>query len=193
MQESNEQQTEQDFTAQSEDKTNNLNTTESLEKSLKECQEKYLRLLADSENARKRMQKERQEHLKYAVENIIVEFLHPLDSFEKALKFAENMSDEVKNWALGFEMILGQFKQVLTANGIVPFESLGKHFDPHLHEAVEVIETEEYSSGTVVHEFLKGYRMGDRTIRPARVKVAKAPHTPLQDLSEEQETKKDES
>lgn len=146
-----------------------------LEQSLKECQDKYLRLLAESENARKRMQKEREELTKYAIENVIAEFLHPMDSFEKALRFAENMSEEVKNWAIGFEMILAQFKQVLVNHGIVPFESEGKHFDPHLHEAVEVIETIEHPPGTIVAEFVRGYKMGERTVRPARVKVTKAP------------------
>lgn len=145
----------------------------SLEESLKECQDKYLRLLAESENARKRMQKERQELTKYAVENVIVEFLHPLDSFEKALKFAENNSDEIKRWAFGFEMILSQFKQVLVNHGITEFESLGKPFDPHYHEALEVVETNEFEPGIIIHEFSKGYKAGDRLVRVARVKVAK--------------------
>lgn len=146
-----------------------------LEKSLQECQDKYLRLLAESENTRKRMQKERQDLTKYAVENLIVDFLHPLDSFEKALQFAENMSEDVKNWAIGFEMILNQFKQALINHGVTDFESVGNGFDPHLHEAVEMVETTQYPPGKVVHEFLRGYRMGDRIIRPARVKVAKMP------------------
>lgn len=141
---------------------------------LKECQEKYLRLLAESENARKRMQKERQELTKYAVENVIAEFLNPLDSFEKALQFAESGSEEVKRWAVGFEMILGQFKQVLSNHGVEEFESLGKHFDPHFHEALEVLETSDHEPGTIIHEFAKGYKIGDRVVRVARVKVAKS-------------------
>lgn len=146
----------------------------SLEDTLKECQDKYLRLLAESENARKRMQKERQELTKYAVENVISEFLNPLDSFEKALKFAESGSEEVKRWAIGFEMILGQFKQVLANHGVEEYESLGKHFDPHFHEALEVVETNDYKPGIIVHEFAKGYKIGDRVVRVARVKVAKS-------------------
>lgn len=141
---------------------------------LKECQEKYLRLLAESENARKRMHKERQELTKYAVENVIAEFLNPLDSFEHALKFAESGSEEVKRWATGFEMILGQFKQVLSNHGVEEYESLGKHFDPHFHEALEVIETNEYEPGIIIHEFAKGYKIADRVVRVARVKVAKS-------------------
>lgn len=147
-----------------------------LEKELAECKDKYLRLLAESENARKRLQKERQELIQYALQNLVVDFLHPIDHFENALKFAEEAnSPEVKHWAKGFEMLLDQFKDVLARNNVVAFESEGKHFDPHFHEAVETIETTEANPGTVLSESVRGYRMGERTIRPARVKVAKAP------------------
>lgn len=145
-----------------------------MQKELVEYKDKYLRLLADMDNTRKRMQKERQEMTKYAIENIIVDFLHPLDNLENALKFAQNMSDEVKNWAYGFQMILSQFKDVLTENGVTQIESVGQQFDPHLQEAVEMIETAEKPPGCIIEEFARGYKMGDRTIRPARVKVAKA-------------------
>lgn len=145
-----------------------------LQKEAIEYKDKYLRLLADAENARKRLQKERQEITRYAVENLVVDFLHPLDNLENALKFAQDMSDEVKNWAFGFQMILAQFKDVLANNGVVAVESQGMQFDPHLHEAVEMIETTSYIPGTIVEENVRGYKMGDRTIRPARVKVAKS-------------------
>ena len=157
-----------------------VNETQKLEESLKECQDKYLRLLAESENARKRMQKERQELMKYSVENAIAEFLSPLDSFEKALQFASQMSDDVKHWAVGFEMILGQFKQVLNHHGVTEYESAGKHFDPHFHEAVEVIESNEIPPGIVVSEFSRGYKVGDRPIRVARVKVSKLPENKIE-------------
>ena len=146
-----------------------------VQEELKECQEKYLRMLAESENARKRMQKERQEMTKYAVENVLAEFLHPIDSFEKALQFAESMSPEVKNWAIGFEMLLNQFKHILSQHGVQEYHSVGKSFDPHLHEAVEMVVTTEYPPGVIVEEFVRGYKVGDRPIRVARVKVAKAP------------------
>jgi molecular chaperone GrpE len=146
-----------------------------VQRELQECQEKYVRLLAESENARKRMQKEKQELTKYAVENVLVEFLHPLDSFSKALSIAESMSSEVRNWALGFEMILAQFKQVLTEHGIVEYDSYGKSFDPHLHEAVDIIESADHAPGTVIEECVRGYKMGERILRVARVKVTKIP------------------
>lgn len=146
-----------------------------LKEQINEAQDKYLRVLAESENIRKRMQKERHEMTKYAIEGVLAEFLHPLDSFEKALQFAESMSDEVRNWAVGFEMLLNQFKHVLVNHGVEEYHSVGKPFDPHLHEAVEMVETTEYEPGVVVEECIRGYKMGDRPIRVARVKVAKAP------------------
>jgi len=144
-----------------------------LEERVKEQEDKYLRLLAEMENLRKRLIKEKSETIKFAKENVISEFLIAIDNFENALGFAESAGDEVKNWAKGFEMILGQFKEILSQHGIVPFESVGKKFDPHRHEAVETEESAE-KEGTVLEEFLRGYIVGDRVLRAARVKVAKA-------------------
>lgn len=138
-----------------------------------EYKDKYLRLLADVDNARKRLQKEKQESSRYAMESVIVDFLQPLDNLENALAFTQQMSDDVKHWATGFQMILSQFKDILASNGVQPIQSKGGHFDPHNHEAVEMVETNEYAPGTIVEEFVRGYKIGDRTIRPARVKVAK--------------------
>lgn len=148
---------------------------EKLKSELSECKDKYLRLLAESENARKRLQKERVEMIQISLQNLIVDFLMPVDHLENALKFAQATSDEVKHWASGFQMILGQFKDVLANNNVVPFDSEGQHFDPHYHEAVETVATKEVAPGTVVSESLRGYKMGDRIIRPARVTVARAP------------------
>ncbi len=144
---------------------------------LKEYKEKYLRLLADVDNTRKRMQKERQEMTRFAVENVISEILLPIDNMENALQFAQNMSEEVRNWAQGFTMILGQFKDVLANHGVTPFTSEGYKFDPDLHYAIESEETLEKPEGTILKEFVKGYRSGERTVRHAKVKVAVAPHT----------------
>jgi molecular chaperone GrpE len=121
------------------------------------------------------MQKEKQEMVRFGVDNAISEFLPAIDNFENALRFADSATAEVKNWALGFEMLLSQFKEVLHNHGIVSFHSEGNTFDPEFHEAVEIIETTEYPDGTVMHEFTKGYKSGNRTLRPARVKVAKHP------------------
>lgn len=136
--------------------------------------DKYLRVLAEQENARKRLQKERLEVTRYATESVIVDMLRPIDNLENALGFAKAMSDEVRNWATGFQMILTQFKDILALNGISAIDAQGKPFDPHLHEAIEIIETEQYPPNTVIEECMRGYLMGEKTIRPARVKVSKA-------------------
>ena len=155
--------------------TNEVDETELLKNQIKEEQEKYLRSLADHENTRKRMQKDKHDTTRFAVENVISEFLSPLDSFENALSFANQASEETQNWAKGFEMILTQFKDILVEHKVVPFNSEGNKFDPHFHEVLELEETEKHDDGTIIQEFLKGYKCGDRALRPARVKVAKKP------------------
>jgi molecular chaperone GrpE len=150
---------------------------EALQNELKEAQNKYLLLLADGENTRKRMIKEREENSDYAVANAICDFLSPMDNLENALGYADKMSDEVKNWALGFQMILTQFKEALASNGVVTVKSVGELFDPNIHEAIETEYTTKQAPGTILEEYAKGYKRGKRTIRPARVKVAKAPES----------------
>lgn len=162
---------------------------EELKQEAGDFKHKYLHLLADSENARKRLQKDRDEIVQYAIRSIILDFLHPIDHMENALNYTDDASDEVKHWATGFKMILNQFKDVLANNGVKPFESTGKEFDPHLHDAVEMIETTEYPPGIVVEESLKGYTVGEKPLRPARVKVSKAPS----EKKEEEKPKTDES
>ena len=147
--------------------------------------DKYFRTLAEMENMRKRMQKEKQEISKFAVENAIKDFLPAFDNLENALQFAEKAGTEVKNWALGFQMILTQFKEALHSHGISSFHSEGLMFDPLSHEAVEVVETTEKSEGVILKEFSKGYKSTDRVIRPARVLVAKKPSVKTADAENE--------
>lgn len=146
---------------------------ELLQKELQECKDKYVRLLADSENTRKRLQKEKLDMVRFSMENVISDFLTPMDNLENALHFAEQASEETANWAKGFQMILGQFKDVLSNNGITPFVSTGTFFDPHLHEAVEIETSDSSEDGLILQEYVKGYKSKDRVIRPARVKVIK--------------------
>lgn len=148
---------------------------EELKHAAQDYKDKYLRILAESENARKRLIKEKQEMIQYSLQNIICEMLGPIDHMESALKHTENASEGVKQWSIGFQMILAQFKDVLLANNVHSFTSVGKAFDPHLHEAVEMVVTQEHPAGIVVEESVQGYKMGDRVIRPARVKVSKSP------------------
>ncbi len=141
------------------------------EDELKEYKEKYLRLLAEIDNTRKRMQKEKQEMTRFAVDNVIAEILGPIDSLENALQFTQHMSEEMRNWAQGFLMILGQFKDVLANHGVTSFHSEGTLFNPQMHHAIET-EVTDKPEGTILKEYIKGYRSGDHVIRPASVKVA---------------------
>lgn len=150
-----------------------------LKQEASECKDKYLRLLAESENMRKRLGKEKQEMTSYAIQQVIAEFLGPIDHMENALKHAEKMSPDVKHWSLGFEMILTQFKDVLANNGVQQIISKGTPFDPHCHEAVETEESQDTPPGYVIEEFIRGYKMDGKIIRPARVKVSKMPEAPL--------------
>ena len=144
-----------------------------LQEELKEYKDKYLRLLAEQENTRKRLQKDKTESIRFSIENVICDFIPIIDGFEAALKFADGMSPEIKSWAAGFQMFLSQFKEILHNNGIVAFHSEGNLFDPHHHEAVETVESNDFPEGTILKEFSKGYKSNTRTIRPARVQVIK--------------------
>lgn len=150
------------------------------DKEVEEYKDKYLRLLAEVDNTRKRMQKERQEMTRFAVENVIAEILSPIDNLENALKCAQNMSGEVSTWGRGFLMILEQFKEVLSNHGITAFVSEGQQFDPHLHHAIESEESDSKEEGTILKEYVKGYRSRERTVRAAQVKVAVKPQ-PIQE------------
>ncbi len=146
-----------------------------LKNELEEFKGKYFRALAEIENTRKRLQKEKAESQSFAVQSVIHDFLVPLDHFEQALKHSQNAAGEVKNWVIGFQMILDQLKQVLRDNDVEAFESKGQSFNPHYHEAIETEETQEYPDGMVIEEFSRGYMIGSRVLRPAKVKVAVAP------------------
>lgn len=149
---------------------------EQMRKSLEDATEyknKYLSALAELENTRKRLQKEKQEMMKFAVENVICDFLAPLDNIENAMGFTDQMSEETQNWVNGFKMLVGQLREVITQHGVTPFSCKGQSFDPYMHEAVEVEEREDIEEGVILEEFVKGYKIGDRIVRPAKVKVSK--------------------
>lgn len=136
--------------------------------------DKYLRLLAESENLRRRLQKESQESIKFAVQKVVLEFLDPYDNFEKALYHAGySPSEEVRNWAIGFKMIHQQFKDWLNSQGIHSFVSEGQLFNTQLHEAVEIVNSREVPEGYILKELSKGYKIHDRVLRPSKVTIAK--------------------
>jgi molecular chaperone GrpE len=154
------------------------------EQELEEYKDKYLRLLAEMDNTRKRMQKEKQEAIRLAVEDALEDFLNPIDNLENALSSTKHMSKEVLDWAQGFQMIAKQCKEVLKKHGITAFSSDGNMFDPNLHYALETEETEEIPEGTILQELTKGYKTNNRTIRPAQVKVAILPESKKKEITD---------
>lgn len=148
---------------------------EDVQTELQEYKDKYLRALAEVENTRKRLTREKVESQSYAVQNIVADLLQPIDHFEQALHHAEGANDDIAVWAKGFDMILEQLRQVLVDHGVSSYQSLSQPFDPHMHEAVETEERSDVPEGTVIFEFQKGYRLGGRIIRPARVRVSTRP------------------
>jgi molecular chaperone GrpE len=163
-----------------------------LKQELSEYKDKYYRALAEIENSRKRLQREKIESQSFAIQNVIVDFLQPVDHFEVALKHAKGAKEEIRHWASGFEMILEQMKQVLSDHGVEAFDSLGQPFDPHKHEALETEERKDVPPGIVIEEYVKGYRLGLRVIRAAKVKVSTAPQEANENNAAIQEKQLDE-
>lgn len=131
----------------------------------------YLRARADIENFRRRARKEVEQSLKYGVVPLIESLLPVLDNFERALEAA----DQNKNTATlqeGIEMVYRQFLQVLSEAGLTLIEAEGQPFDPHMHNAVQQVHSDEYEPGIVVEELQAGYRFHERVIRPSMVKVS---------------------
>lgn len=145
---------------------------ESLREKEKELQDKLLRLGAEFENYKKRVQKERQDWIKYAGETFILELLSIVDNFERAFQAADQTQDfEVLH--KGVEMILMEIERFLKEKGVKKIEAVDKQFDPHKHEAIEHIECQEREENTIVEELQSGYELNGKVVRPAKVKVSK--------------------
>jgi molecular chaperone GrpE len=135
--------------------------------------DKYLRERADLENYRKRVQREKEELLKYGNESLLLEVLPAVDSMEMALSHAteESASAVIE----GVNLTLTMLVSVLKKFGVTPVESKGKPFDPAFHQAMTQVENAECAPNTIIDEFQKGYMLNDRLLRAALVSVATAP------------------
>lgn len=147
---------------------------EEKEKEIKEHHDRLLRLAADFENYKKRAAKEKEEWTKFANEDLIRAILPFIDNLERAISHAEKVSD-TGVLIEGVRLTIQQLLQTLSRFGLSTFESVGKPFDPTVHEAMLVVETDQREPNQVVEEFQKGYLLNDRLLRPATVSVSKAP------------------
>ncbi|MBQ4649732.1 MAG: nucleotide exchange factor GrpE [Firmicutes bacterium] len=129
---------------------------------------KYLRLMADFQNFKRRTEKEKNDIYAFANEKIVSELLNVIDNFERALA----MATEGDGFAEGMKLIFKQLQGVLEKSGVAEIEALGQDFDPNFHNAVMMEDSSEHESGKVTEVLQKGYMLNNRVIRPSMVKVA---------------------
>lgn len=141
-----------------------------LNEELRREHEMYLRSLADYDNYRRRVERERSAAAHSGKREIILSLLDVLDGFDLAL---EHMSDAPASVSTGLQALHRNLLRLLDAQGVTPLTSVGEVFNPELHDAIGTVDNEEIDPGTVAEEVQRGYRWGDQVLRPARVRVAK--------------------
>lgn len=141
---------------------------ETLKIQLEETDDRLKRVAAEFDNYKKRSGKEREAMYNSLMGDIVSKFLPVIDNLEKAV----SSKTEDENYKQGIELVLKQFKDVLTANGVKEIEAVGKTFDPELHEAVSLVQDEKLGEKEIKEEYRKGYMIGDRVIRHSMVVVA---------------------
>lgn len=142
------------------------------DRELAELKDRYLRVLAENENVRKRIRQQSEEAIRIQRENLLRELLPVVDNLERAVDAARGGGNG-KPIVEGVEMVLRSLLDFLKTQGVTQLTSVGQPFDPLRHEAVDQIESSRHPPNTVVNEFHRGYQIGDRLLRPARVAVAK--------------------
>lgn len=141
-----------------------------LEGKLAETESRMLRLQADFDNYRRRVQLDKEAAEKYKAQSLVLDILPALDNFERAMKI-EVQDEQMTSLLQGMEMVYRQLVEALSKEGVEAIEAVGQPFDPYLHQAVMQVEDSGYEPNTVVEEFQKGYKLKDRIIRPSMVKV----------------------
>ncbi len=131
---------------------------------------KYVSTRADWDNFRKRQERVLADRVQYQKKDLIKKFLGVQDNVERAMNYLETLNAQELQQTL--RMMHWQMNEVLRGEGLNPVPTVGEQFNPHLHEAIEAIENSDQPEGIIVEEVLKGYTLGDETLRPARVKVS---------------------
>lgn len=137
-----------------------------------DLRDQLLRLKADFDNTRKRLEREKQESIKYANEGLLIEILPIADNLDRALESLAQGHDPAKVQE-GLRIAQNELHEVLKECGVQVVKSVGTEFDPRFHEAIGVVETSDAKDGWVVEEVQRGYLLNGRLVRPSRVKVAK--------------------
>ncbi|MGO9058654.1 MAG: nucleotide exchange factor GrpE [Candidatus Binataceae bacterium] len=147
---------------------------EEKEREAGELKDKYLRALADAENARKRIRQQSEESARLQREGLLRDLLSIIDNLERAVAAARDGGNG-KPIVEGVELVLRSMVDFLRGHGVTQLNAVGQPFDPLLHEAIDQVESTEHEPNTVVDEFVRGYQIGDRLLRPARVAVSRLP------------------
>ena len=147
-----------------------------LESARAEDRDRHLRLAADFDNFKKRARQEQLDTIQHASAELIGRLLPALDDLHKALENKPAGTDE--SWVKGVELSVRKLEEALGAHGLEPIEAVGARFDPKLHEAIGHEESADHPEDTVVSELRRGYRIRDRVVRPALVKVSRPPALP---------------
>jgi molecular chaperone GrpE len=164
----------EDFDPETADREALLVKYKKLEDQLAGAEERVLRIGAESENFKKRLQREKEEQTRYANEALMRDLLSVIDNLERALDHSRAEAEQ-GGLVEGLNMTLKGFSDTLSRFACSPVEAMGKPFDPNFHEAVSQEETAEHKENTVVRELQKGYMLKDRLLRPAMVVVSKPP------------------
>jgi len=133
--------------------------------------DQLLRQKADFENTKKRLERDKQEAIRYANEKLLVEVLPIMDDLDRAMA-SLNEGHDARMIAQGLKLAQEKLHQVLERHGVQPVKGVGEAFDPNLHEAVGTVEAQDQKEGTVVDEVQRGYLLNGRLIRPSRVRIA---------------------
>lgn len=131
--------------------------------------DKYIRILAEYDNFRKRTQKDIDARVSYTKTDMLSKILPVIDNFERA---ALNADADFDGYKKGIEMTVNQFLEILGSMGVESFGAVGETFDPNFHNGVMHVEDDSFDENIIVDVFMKGYKIGDKVIRPATVKVA---------------------
>jgi molecular chaperone GrpE len=142
-----------------------------LRKERDNLQDRFLRQAAEFDNYRKRVERERRDSAQFAAVDFVQDLLPVIDDFERALQIEAPGSESYRH---GLEIIHRALMDMLRKRGVTPIEAIGTDFDPQIHQAVAYEEAADRRDGEVMEQFTRGYRLGDKLIRPAMVKVAKA-------------------
>jgi len=135
--------------------------------------DRLLRLQADFENTRKRMDRDKQDFMRFANEGIVLELLNILDDLERTVELAQSKHEDLPTFLKGVEMVLAHLYEMLKEQGIKPIEAVGKIFDPNYHEALMQVENNELPEHTVVEELQRGYLLNGKVVRTTKAKVTK--------------------